>query len=76
MITLFDEIHKDLKEILKDPKYADFIKEKDIDPKLFLEFFDALINTRLIIDEDENKIDDAKISMLNTLKNKFLNQEK
>lgn len=75
MITLFDEIHKDLKEILKDPKYAEFVKEKEINPKLLLEFFDALLNTRLIIDEDENKIDDAKISMLNTLKNKFLNLE-
>ena len=75
MITLFDEIHKDLKEILKDPKYAEYVKEKDINPKLLLEFFDTLINTRLIIDEDENKIDDAKIAMLNTLKNKFLNLE-
>jgi hypothetical protein len=73
MNTLNNEIQKDFKELFSDPKYLDFIKEKDIDLKLFKHFFDALINTRNIIGENEENIDDARISLMNNIKNTFLN---
>lgn len=76
MKTLFDEIQKDLKVLLSDKKYTDFIQSKEIDPKIFSDLFNALLNTRTILDENEDKLDDAKISMMNTIKNTFLNIEK
>jgi len=75
--TLNDGIRKEFKELLLTPEYLEYFKEnkEKIDARITVEFFESLLSARSILENNEHAIDDAKFSLLNALRNKFLNQD-
>jgi hypothetical protein len=75
-MTIYEGIRKELSDLILTPEYMDYIKENNIDPKIFSELFDSLLSIKTKQGEsDTDSEKNASLSLLQSLRNKFLNSE-
>jgi hypothetical protein len=71
-MTLNDGLREEFKKLLATPEYLQLMKEKEIDPKVLLGAFDAILQAKGQLNFDENNLDNAKAALVQNLRNAFI----
>lgn len=72
-MTLNDGLREEFKKLLATPNYLKLLQEKELNPKILIEAFDALLQAKGQLNFEESQLDKAKSALVQNLRNSFLN---
>jgi hypothetical protein len=71
-MTLNNGLQEEFKKLLATPEYLQLMREKDLNPKVLIGAFDAILQTKGQLNFDENNLENAKVALVQNLRNAFL----